>query len=160
LEPTIEPIELPVAALGAFLLALETVAGPEFSFFASHVLFDEDRETTLRRFIASWDGGYELCRLRVIPNAELRQFLQANLYSRLPCLSPNAVSKLDDRLNEYYGLASTMVNRNGRFHPLLNDELTEVEIWREKDNTRARGFVVGIGPYLVLTCFATRAGRA
>lgn len=62
---------------------------------------------------------------------------------------------LMDDLNEYYGLASTSMNENGVFHPLIRGPVYKLDISGGKFN-RSLVFLVKIESIFVLTYYSSK----
>ncbi|MCG8519456.1 MAG: hypothetical protein MI794_15810 [Pseudomonadales bacterium] len=156
--------------LNGYLSCLSRLCGPAYVFAAHAYQVEADVDSFVREAVAIWSEGDEY-----IPASEI-QYVGKSLieYSQLQSeiagyvtnglLGPRELSGTGRRaaarllvedITEYYGLASTSMNPEGVFHPLISSTVHRLNIRNEKYE-HCLFFVLQIEDMYVLTHFCKK----
>ncbi len=146
-----------ISALDGYLKALQRLCGAGFVFGARGYPAEDDIDNFMRNIISEWGSsneytysGYEkieskdlFCRVEdlIFNGVIVKDRFQSNNFI------PKMI--LED-INEYYGLASTSLDEQGEFHPLLTGPVYKLNIGSCL-NFKGLYFLVKINKYFVIT---------
>ncbi len=145
-----------IAELNGYLKSLSFLNGPSCQFGVKWYDFDEGVES----FVNKFDHGYSFSGYARIDFDEIKerllQFTLNGFLSRERFSGEKSFNyfkeMMVENINEYYGLASTMENKEGVFHPLIKSPVYELTVCGEGESV-CFYFLVKIESFYVLTFF-------
>ena len=156
--------------LDGYLSCIATLCGPEFSFSASSFEDSKEIDVFVSGLVRDWSlgdeyldpsefiyGGKEVIDYRTIQKEVVGFVFNGQLKSiRSETEGGKSVGgMLLWRFFEYYGLASTNLNPDGAFHPLVSGPVYRLNI-RNDEHVRSLYLLVEIEKMYVLTSFWER----
>ena len=151
-----------IRELNGYLQALERLCGNGYFFGANTYEADKDIDSKLSEILDSlatkeeyaFKGKSEITNKSLI--SEMEQFIFNGILDRKNMVNDSARSfstkMIVEDINEYYGLASTSINKEGVFHPLIKGPVFKLNIENVKIK-KSLFYVVQIENNFVLTHF-------
>lgn len=154
--------ELHIAELNGYLNSLRRLCGNCFFFGAQAYAAEQDIDAFAKSLVDSWSENGDYCYegRSIIEWDELSEAIESMILhgildrKTMPNDTARAyVSKmLVEDINEYYGLASTSLDDNGVFHPLIQGPVYKLNI-SGRSQEKTLYYLVKIGRYYVFTHF-------
>ena len=154
--------------LRGYLKCLQRLCSNGYVFGASCYEANQDVDSLANELVSIWGRGddYVYCGKAIIDSKELFNEIQSFIfngilsYKNMPDSKSKEYSKqiLLEDINEYYGLASVLLNENGVFHPLLSNDVYVLDI-KNKIFEKALYYIVKIESIYVLTHFIKKSGN-
>lgn len=157
--------EIYIAELNGYLQSLRRFRGAGYFYSARSYSSTEDVDQFLFNTVNKWgeNGKFKYLGKSEIEFKVLEDRLNKIIFGgalNLQNISGDGTKKnirkmVIEDINEYYGLASTSLQSDGAFHPLIFGPVYELNI-ENNDYSDLFSYLVKIGNYYVLTIFARR----
>jgi len=146
-----------VYMLNGYLSSIRRLAYNNCDYWAVHLTIDTDVEIEISNYFLKYDIPKEVIEIKKIGYDVVKTFFDKFIVEQLKDNTENQVTMLIDDIVEYYGLASTTLNPEGVWNPLLEGAL-EITV---KDESNVHEslvyFLVEIEDQAILTGFGIRA---
>lgn len=149
-------IEIYVYELRGYLRSLQRLSKVHCHFFADSFPIQSGLSESIEKYVARFGDDFEFCGSKTIDYSDVEGILKDHLYSNLTITDENQLGLLDWDITEYFGLASTSVDPNGDFNPLVRKGAVEVKI-ASKHYQSCAHFVVPIGEHAIFVGLAVCA---
>lgn len=154
-----------IKELNGYLHSLRRLRGPGYFYTARFYSAASNVDQFLSETVSGWGehGEFQYKGKSEIEFAALQERLTGIIFRGALNLENIASDKskanikkmVIEDINEYYGLASTSLDSNGVFHPLIAGPVFELDI-RNDNYFNLFCYLVQIGNYYVLTSFTRR----
>jgi len=163
-----QEINIHIQSLSGYLLCLSRLCGANYSFYASSYLAEAEPAIFLKNLLANWneiqsETNYSLNEICKIEYEDLISEISKYIFNGI--LKADNLAKfgsseyigrmLTEDITEYYGLASTGLNKHGVFHPLIGSNVYRAYI-ESNEFKESLYFIVKIENMFVLTHFGIR----
>lgn len=149
-------MEAIIANLNGYLHSLRRLSGNKCDFWAEATKIDSDLDNAIEGFLSNIKSGVKLIEKSKINYSAVEALLEELVLSNLLTDDENLKKSIAWDIVEYYGLASTALDAEGEFNPLVSNGAIKVSV--QSDFHKSCVFyIVVISNYMVVTGLAERA---
>lgn len=117
-----------VSELNGYLKLLQRFCKKRCDFDASALTVEGDLEGAVERYVSNLDDIVEYRGLNKISFSDFQNIMKRFVYSNLTIQDENMVRLIDWDIVEYFGVASTVMDPEGDFNPIVSNGGWELDV--------------------------------
>ncbi len=149
-------MEAIVNNLNGYLHSLRRLSGNKCDFWAESVEIESDIDNTIDKYFSKLESNNKALKKEEIDYSTVEKLLKDLVFSNLNVRDDNLIKLFAWDIVEYYGLASTALDPEGGFNPLVSNGAIKVSVQSDFYESCVY-YVVQIANFAVVTGLAIRA---
>jgi hypothetical protein len=145
-----------VSELQGYLQSLRRLCRRQCDFHADSFLVENDIHVSIEKYINKLGSEFRFKGIKQLTYQEVESILENNLILELEVENQNTTKLFLWDIVEYFGLASTALNPNGDFNPLVSKGALAVEV-HSSHYSSSTVFVVVIEKHAIVIWLSVRA---
>ena len=142
--------------LNGYLHSLRRLSGNKCDFWAECVEIDSDIDNAIDKYFSKLKSDCKVLKTEKIDYSTVENLLNNLVFSNLTIRDDNLIKLLAWDIVEYYGLASTALDSEGEFNPLVSNGAIKISVQSDFYESCVY-YVVQIANFAVVTGLAIRA---
>ena len=142
--------------LNGYLHSLRRLSGNKCDFWAERVEIETDIDNTIDEYFSTLESNSKVLEIERIDYSTVEKLLDTLVFSNLNIKDGDLIKLFAWDIVEYYGLASTAVDPEREFNPLVSNGAIKVSVQSDFHNSCVY-YVVQITSFAIFTGLAIRA---